>query len=596
LSERIEICGFFLIPAIEHGVVRRFLSDFERRAPPGCIIGSRSDSYGKKLHKTCQPLARLSASRPFRYNTANPMTGSKEKPAMLTPFQNEPLVNFHEDGPRSKMLAALQKVEGELGRSYPLVIGGERVCTEKTIPSINPARPSQVVGTTARATPELADRAVRVAYDTFPAWSRVPAEVRARYLLKTAALLRRRIYEFSAWMIYEVSKSWAEAYADAAEAIDFMEFYGREMMRLGSAHPTTPYPGEENEVRYLPLGVGAVISPWNFPLAILTGMTTAAMVTGNTVVMKPASQSPVIAAKFFELLEESSVPPGVVNYLPGPGGEMGDMLTDHPLVRFIAFTGSKEVGLRIFQRASVHQPGQKWLKRAILEMGGKDCIVVDADADLDAAAEGIVASAFGFQGQKCSACSRLIAHAAIYDALLARVVDRAKALRVGDPCEPETSMGAVIESGAKKKIEDYIAIGRGEGRLVLGGETGSGEGYFIPPTIIADANPNARIAQEEIFGPVLTVLRAESFDEALEIANGTEYGLTGALYSRNRMNLERARHEFHVGNLYLNRKCTGALVDVQPFGGFNMSGTDSKAGGRDYLQLFMQAKSIAERW
>jgi len=515
---------------------------------------------------------------------------------MLPPFRNEPYVDFREDGPRQKMQAALKYVESQLGQTYPLVLCGERVHAPDTLVSRNPARPAQVVGAVARATPELADRAIQVACETFPLWSHTDPDVRARYLLKAAAILRRRIYEFAAWMIYEVSKSWPEAYADAAEAIDFMEFYAREMMRLKGAHPTTPYPGEENEVRYIPLGVGVVISPWNFPLAILAGMTTAAMVTGNTVVIKPATASPVIAAKFFELLEEASVPPGVVNFLPGSGGEMGDILTGHPLTRFIAFTGSKEVGLRIFQRAAEHQPGQKWLKRTILEMGGKDAIIVDEDADLDAAAEGVVASAFGFQGQKCSACSRLIAHRAVYDDLLARVVERASRLTVGDPVDSSNYMGAVIDEGAKRKIESYIGIGRQEGRLVLSGRHDADGGYFVTPTIFADVAPDARIAQEEIFGPVLAVIRAEDFDDALQIANGTEYGLTGALYSNNRVHLERARHEFHVGNLYLNRKCTGALVGVQPFGGFNMSGTDSKAGGRDYLQLFMQGKSISERW
>ncbi len=515
---------------------------------------------------------------------------------MLPPFQNEPYVDFSNDAPRSRMLDALKKVESELGRDYPLVICGDRISTEKKVVSINPAMPSQVVGSTSSADAHLAEKAIQAAYDTFPDWSRVDPEVRARYLVKTAAILRRRIYEFSAWMVYETSKSWNEAYADAAEAIDFMEFYARQMLRLAGSQPTTPYPGEENEVRYIPLGVGAVISPWNFPLAIMCGMVTASIVTGNTVVMKPASQSPIIGAKFHEILEEASVPPGVVNFVPGPGGEVGDVLSGHPLVRFIAFTGSKEIGLRIFSRASEVHPRQKWLKRTVLEMGGKDCIVVDADADIDAAAEGVVVSAFGFQGQKCSACSRLIAHTAIYDELLDKVVERAKKIKVGDTVDPSNYMGAVIDEGSKRKIESYIETGRKEGRLVLGGDsTPSDKGYFISPTIFADVDPSARIAQEEIFGPVLSVSRASSFDRALEIANGTEFGLTGALYSGNRGHLERARHELHVGNLYLNRKCTGALVDVQPFGGFNMSGTDSKAGGRDYLNLFLQAKSISER-
>jgi 1-pyrroline-5-carboxylate dehydrogenase len=436
-----------------------------------------------------------------------------------------------------------------------------------------------------------------VAYEAFPLWSRTDPDARARYLLKAAAILRRRIYEFCAWLTYEVSKSWPEAYADVAEAIDFLEFYAREMMRLRGAHPTTPYPGEENEVRYIPLGVGVVISPWNFPLAIMAGMTAAAMVTGNTVITKPAEQAPIVAAKFFEVLEEASVPPGVVNYLPGYGEDVGEALTGHPLVRFVSFTGSRDVGVHIYQRVAAPQPGQRWLKRAILEMGGKNAIIVDENADLEAATEGVILSAFGYQGQKCSACSRLILHKAVYEEMLTRVVERAATLTIGDPADGNNFMGALIDPEQMHKVQQYIEIGRGEGRLVLDRSAPQvGQGYFVGPTIFAEVDRHARIAQEEIFGPVLAVIPAETFEEALAIANATEYGLTGGVYSRNRRHLEHARHEFQVGNLYFNRKCTGALVDVQPFGGFNMSGTDSKAGGRDYLLLFMQAKSISERW
>jgi len=408
--------------------------------------------------------------------------------------------------------------------------------------------------------------------------------------------MRRRIYELSAWMCFEESKSWIEAYADTCEAIDFLEFYGREMIRLGGPQPVTPFPGEDNELRYIPLGVGVVIPPWNFPLAITCGMTSATLVTGNTCILKPASTAPVIAAVLCEVLEQAGLPPGVVNYLPGSGAEIGDYLVEHPQTRFVAFTGSMDVGLGIYEKCGKVAKGQIWLKRAILEMGGKDCIVVDETANLDEAAEGIVVSAFGFQGQKCSACSRLIAHQAIYDKLLEKVVERARKLTVGDTTSEENVyMGAVIDEKAYKTINGYIDIGKKEGRAVLADTKVPGGGYFVPPTIIADVDRNARIAQEEIFGPVLAVIKARDFDDALSIANGTIYGLTGALYSNDRMRLERARHEFHVGNLYLNRKCTGALVDVQPFGGFNMSGTDSKAGGRDYLLLFMQGKSITER-
>ncbi|HEY66493.1 MAG TPA: L-glutamate gamma-semialdehyde dehydrogenase [Caldilineae bacterium] len=516
---------------------------------------------------------------------------------MLTPFRNEPLTDFSQPENVRAFQAALEKVGSELGRSYPLIIGGERIETPETFDSINPANPSQVVGRFAKATPELTEKAVEAAAEAFETWKRIPPEVRARYLLKAAAIMRRRKHEFSAWMVYEVGKSWVEADADTAEAIDMLEFYAREMMRLGGSQPVVPYPGREAELRYIPLGVGAVIPPWNFPNAIMTGMTSASLVTGNTVVLKPASTAPTIAYKLVEIFnEELLLPPGVLNFLPGPGSVIGDVLVAHPKTRFIAFTGSKEVGLRIHELAAKTQPGQIWIKRTILEMGGKDAVVVDETADLDAAAEGIVISAFGYQGQKCSAGSRAILVDEIYDALLERIVERARQIKVGPTVDPSNWMGPVIDQAAFNKIMDYIEIGQEEGRLVLGGhaiETPE-KGYFIEPTIFADVDRDARIAQEEIFGPVLAVIRARDFDDALDIANGTEYGLTGAVYSRDRLRLERARHEFHVGNLYFNRKCTGALVGVEPFGGFNMSGTDSKAGGQDYLLLFMQAKSISE--
>lgn len=515
---------------------------------------------------------------------------------MLVPYRPEPYVDFAQSEPRARMIAALKDVRSRLGHSYPLRIGEKRMETRRTIESIMPADPKTVVGRVARAGREEAELAVRTAAETFKTWSRVEPETRARILFKAAAIMRRRIYELTAWECHEVSKSWIEGYADVCESIDFLEFYAREMIRLGGPQPVTPYPGEDNELRYIPLGVGLVIPPWNFPLAICCGMTSAAIVTGNTVVLKPASTSPVMAALLAEIFEEAGLPPGVLNYCPGSGAEVGDFLVEHPQVRFVSFTGSKEVGLRIFEKCGKVVPGQIWLKRSVLEMGGKDCIVVDETANLDWAVEGIVTSAFGFQGQKCSACSRAILHRDIYDEVLQRVVEKARALSVGDTTSEENFyMGAVIDEPAYRKINEYIEIGRKEGRPVLVDRPVPGGGYFIPPTIFADVDRDARIAQEEIFGPVLAVIKAQDFDDALAIANGTEYGLTGSLYSNDRFRLERARHEFHVGNLYFNRKCTGALVDVQPFGGFNMSGTDSKAGGRDYLLLFMQGKSIAER-
>ena len=516
---------------------------------------------------------------------------------MLTQFRNEPFTNFEHDANREAMCQALGRVKEQFGQAYPLVIGGERVMTGETAPSINPAHPDEVVGRFAQATTAHADQAIRAANTAFAAWRRVPATERANYLFRAAAIMRRRKFEFAAWMVYEVSKSWPEADADVAEAIDFMEYYGREMLRLAAPQPVVPFPGETNELRYIPLGAGVVIPPWNFPLAIMVGMTTAALVAGNTVVLKPASTAPAIAARFVALMnDEGGLPPGVLNFVPGPGGMIGDALVDHPLTRFIAFTGSKEVGLRIFERAARHQPGQRWLKRTLLEMGGKDAIVVDETADLDLAAEAITFSAFGFQGQKCSACSRAIVVEPVYDELLQRVVEASRRLTVGDPVDPRTFMGAVVDKNAWNRIRDYIDVGRGEGRVVLGGEPEEGGGYFIPPTIIADVAPESRLACEEIFGPVLSLIKARDFEHAVEIFNGTEYGLTGGLISRDRTRLERARDDFHVGNLYLNRKITGALVGVQPFGGFNMSGTDSKAGGPDYLLLFTQAKSICERF
>ncbi len=510
-------------------------------------------------------------------------------------FRNTALVDFTDPANVQRMEAALAKVRGALGKTYPVIIGGREIHEGKVLDSVNPADPKQVVGRFVQATPELANEAVETAAKAYESWKNVPARERAEVILKTAALLREKKFEFSALMVYEVSKSWAEADGDIAELIDFLEYYAREALRLAGPQPVVPYPGEKNELRYIPLGVGIVIPPWNFPSAIMGGMTAAAVVSGNTVVLKPASTSPTIAAWFVGALTESGLPAGVVNFLPGPGSKVGDVLVDHPLTRFIAFTGSKEVGLRIFERAAKVHAGQKWLKRTVLEMGGKDAIVVDETADLDAAADGITAAAFGFQGQKCSACSRAIVVDAVYDAVLEKVLERSKKLTVGDPTAHGTYMGAVIDTNAYAKIHEYIEIGKKEGRLVLGGAKSESDGYFVPPTIIADIAPDARLAQEEVFGPVLAFIRAKDFDDAMAIANNTEYGLTGALYSKDDARIERAADEFHVGNLYFNRKCTGALVGVQPFGGFNMSGTDSKAGGPDYLLLFTQAKSVARR-
>jgi 1-pyrroline-5-carboxylate dehydrogenase len=515
---------------------------------------------------------------------------------MASEFRNEEFTDFSREENAAAMRAALEKVGGELGREYPLVIGGERVRTGKTFDSTNPARKTEVVGRFQKATAELARAAIERADETFKTWSRTPPAERAELLFKVARLLRERKHEFSAWMIHEVAKSWGEADGDTAEAIDFCEFYAREMLRYAEPQPVVKIEGEQNELTYIPLGVGVVIPPWNFPLAIMAGMTVASVVTGNTVVLKPSSDAPTIAYKFFELLEEAGMPPGVVNFCPGSGAEVGDTLVDHARTRYVAFTGSKEIGLRIVERAAKHQKGQMWIKRVVAEMGGKDAIIVDADTDLDDAATGVVQSAFGFQGQKCSACSRAIIHADVYDSLLEKIAERTEKIKVGDPTQPTTTMSAVINEKAFKTINDYIEKGKADGgRLIAGGGSDGEQGFFIEPTVVADVKPGDRVEQEEIFGPVLACVRATDFDDALRIANDTEYGLTGAVYTNDPQKLDRAREEFHVGNLYLNRKCTGALVGVHPFGGFNMSGTDSKAGGRDYLGLFMQAKVSAEK-
>jgi len=495
------------------------------------------------------------------------------------------------------MRAAIAKARAELGREYDLVIAGKRNRTSEKIRSLNPARPNEIVGIHQKAGLEHVEPAMQAALAAFESWKRVATGERADLLFRTAEILRKRKPEFNAWMVLEVGKNWDEAEADTCEAIDFCEFYARLALHMAEAKPAVQLPGERDQLRYIALGVGAVIPPWNFPLAIMCGMTVASVVCGNTVVLKPSSDSPTVAVKFFEAMEEAGLPPGVVNFCPGSGTTFGNGLVEHPKTRFIAFTGSRDVGLEINLRAAQRHPSQIWIKRTILEMGGKDSIVVAADADVDAAVEGVAASAFGFQGQKCSACSRVIVDHTLYDTFLNKLTARVSKIRIGNPAD-NAPAGPVINAGALKSILDYIAIGAKEGRVIAGGkraDIGSKDGYFLEPTVIADVAPTARIAQEEIFGPVLAVIRARDFNDALAIANNTEYGLTGAVYSASPQQIERAKNEVHVGNLYINRKCTGAMVGAHPFGGFNMSGTDSKAGGADYLYLFSQAKSIAEK-
>lgn len=516
---------------------------------------------------------------------------------VLDEFKNEPFTDFSKPENAEAMKAALEKVRGELGRDYPVVIDGAKITFDSKFKSFNPANKEEVVGVFSEVDDEveLVEKAISAASEAFKSWRNVPPAERAEYLFKAAEVMRKRKHELSAWMVFEVAKTWGEADGDTAEAIDFMEFYGREMLRWSQDQPITKIAGEDNSLEYIPLGVGAIIPPWNFPLAIMSGMTMAAVVAGNTVVLKPSSDSPTIAAKFVEILDEIGLPNGVVNFLTG-SAKTGEAMVTHPKTRFISFTGSKGVGLHINQVAAKPQDGQIWIKRVVAEMGGKDAIVVADDADIDAAALGAVQAAFGFQGQKCSACSRLIVDEKVHDEVLSKVVELTGKLTVGDPTDGTTSVAAVINKRSFDTTLKYISKGVEEGGEIVAGGTGDeSKGYFILPTVISNVLPGDTIEQEEIFAPVLAVIKARDYDHALEIANGTEFGLTGSVYSASEERLERAKREFHVGNLYLNRKCTGALVGVHPFGGFNMSGTDSKAGGREYLLQFMQGKSISRK-
>jgi 1-pyrroline-5-carboxylate dehydrogenase len=525
-------------------------------------------------------------------DTASPLAVDLSR---LPEFRNEPLTDFTKPENRQRYAQGLAEARAELGREYPNRIGGDKSLSAKKFNSYNPSRSTEVVGVHQENTIEAAHQAIANAALTFECWRLSKPEKRVEILLKAADIFRRRKPYYSAWLTLEVGKTFPEADADLAETIDFLEYYGRQMLKLAGPQPVTQLPGEEDKLVYIPLGVGAVIPPWNFPMAITAGMTAAAIVAGNTVVLKPSSDSPTIAAKLMEVLEEAGLPHGVVNFVTGGGATVGEALVTDARIRFISFTGSKAVGLDINRKAADTKPGQKWIKRTVLEMGGKDSILVNDDADFDAAVEGVVVSAFGYQGQKCSACSRAIVHEKIYDRFVAAVAERTKKIKVGDAGDPANYMGPVINERSLKNTLNYIEIGKKEGRLVAGGGRGDAAGHFVEPTVFADIAPTARLAQEEIFAPVLAIIKCGSFEEGLQIANNTEYGLTGAVYTRDPKKLDQAATEFHVGNLYFNRKCTGAMVGAHPFGGFNMSGTDSKAGGPDYLLLFTQAKSIARK-
>ena len=512
-------------------------------------------------------------------------------------FVNEPMIDWSSPDNLRRMHEAIEKVRGELGREYDLVIGGRRIKTGDTNPSLNPAKPSEVVGLHHQAGPAEVEPAMQAALKAFESWSRTTVEERTQLLFRVGRILQQRKFELEAWLVFEVGKNYFEADADIAELIDFCHMYAIEALRLGQAKPVVQLPGEDDQLRYIPLGVGAVISPWNFPAAIMGGMTLASVVSGNTVILKPSGDSPTIAAKFMEILEEAGLPDGVVNYCPGHGSSFGNAIVAHPKTRYVAFTGSKEVGLHINRTAATQQPGQIWIKRTILEMGGKDSMVLDADGDFDAAVEGTAQAAFGFSGQKCSACSRIIVDERVYDRFLQALKARVEKITLGDPTA-NPGMGPVINAGSMKSILGYIEKGLAEGgRLITGGGPAkeAGHGYFVQPTVIADVDPKATIAQEEIFGPVLAVIKSRNFEEGIAIANNTEFGLTGSAYTSSPDKIEYAKREFHVGNLYINRKCTGAIVGAHPFGGFNMSGTDSKSGGQDYLLLFTQGKSIGEK-
>jgi RHH-type transcriptional regulator, proline utilization regulon repressor / proline dehydrogenase / delta 1-pyrroline-5-carboxylate dehydrogenase len=508
-------------------------------------------------------------------------------------FRNEPPLDFSMGRNRTAMSQALRTIKEHRNREYPLYIGDREVTTVRDIASRNPARPGEIIGRVSSAAKIEADAAIEEALKAGKTWRATAPDKRAGYLFQAAQEMRNKRMELAALEVLEVGKTWKDADGDVCEAIDYLEYYGREMLRLGVPAALGNYAGEKNEYRYEAKGIGVVISPWNFPLAIAAGMTSAAIVTGNCVIFKPSGLSPLIGHELCEIYRSIGFPAGVFQFLPGPGSEVGEYLVSHPAMDFIAFTGSMEVGISIVERAGIARQGQRNVKKVIAEMGGKNAIIVDETADLDEAVKSIVESAFGYQGQKCSACSRVVVVGDIFKELCDRLAEAAKSIRLGPPEEPGTFMGPVIDEAAMKKIRTYIEIGKKEGTIILD-RNAPDEGYFVGPVIVIDVKPGSRIAAEEIFGPVLSIMRARDIDAAIRIANDSIYTLTGGLFSRSPENIQRVKEEFHVGNLYINRKITGALVGRQPFGGFGMSGTGSKAGGPDYLLQFMNPVSISE--
>ncbi|KAF5064647.1 1-pyrroline-5-carboxylate dehydrogenase [anaerobic digester metagenome] len=511
----------------------------------------------------------------------------------LPRFENEPFADFTKESVRKAFIDAVAQVRSQLGREYPLIIGGKEVRTSDTLPSVNPANPSEVIGTICQASTKEIDLAIEAAKKAAPAWKALSPDERAGYLVKAAEVARKEIFTLSAWQTLEVGKQYDQAQADVAEAIDFLEYYAREMIRLGKPQRMGRAPGEMSQLIYQPKGIAAVIAPWNFPLAISCGMSAAAIVAGNPVLYKPAGPSSVVGFTLAEIFRKAGLPDGVFNYVPGRGSVMGDYLVEHPDVSLIAFTGSMEVGHRIINKASVVHPGQKQIKKVIAELGGKNAIIIDDDADLDEAIREVLHSAFAFQGQKCSACSRVIVVEPIYAKFIERLVEGARSLAVGPAEDPTYFMGPVVDDKAQANVLKYIEIAKSEGKLLVSSSAPT-NGYYVPLTIVEGITPEHRIAQEEVFGPVLSVMKAKNFDQAIEWANSTRYSLTGAVFSRSPRHLERARAEFNVGNLYLNRGSTGALVERHPFGGFNMSGIGSKAGGPDYLLQFMDPRVVCE--
>lgn len=512
----------------------------------------------------------------------------------LPEYKQTPFIDFTKEENKIKIQQAIKETEDNFGDFHPMIINGENVSSKDTFKSYNPNNNSEVIGEFPVGTKADIDHAVEVAGDTFKSWRKTDFLDRSAISLRIANVFRKHRFKLIALIVLEVGKSWEEADAEVAEGIDHFEYMAREILRYGQGKKLVPFASELNEYKYIPLGVGAVISPWNYPIGISTGMISAALVAGNTVVFKPSSDCPAISSYLMCLFEEAGVPAGVINMVFGSGSIIGDYLASHPQIKFVGFTGSKEVGKKIAVQAATLQEGQYWFKRTILELGGKNAIIVDLETNLEEAVEGVIGGSFGYQGQKCSACSRAIVVEEVYDEFVNLITQRAQKLKVGPPKE-QYDYGAVINESALNKIMSYIDIGKKEGRLIVGGNKMEGNSFCVQPTIFADIGPHDRLAQEEIFGPVLSIIKAKDFDEAIEIANNTIYGLSGGVYTMNPHKLAKAKEEFFVGNLYINRKNTGAWIGSHPFGGYNMSGTNSKLGGPDYLLNYLQSKTISQK-